>query len=121
MIITSELIWQDKQHQVLFELIDEIKAEHVDSSTFARLNDYAEHHFLMEEAYMLQLNYPDYEQHLQAHNKFRTELQRMIDEHHSYDSNLRDMLSSFLSEWLKRHIFGVDKKLEEYILNSERK
>lgn len=118
---TSELIWQDQQHQVLFELIDELKAQHVDSSTFARLNDYAEHHFLMEEAYMRALDYPDYDSHLSAHNKFRVELARMIDEHHSYDAGLRDMLSGFLSEWLKRHIFGVDKKLETFILNSERK
>lgn len=121
MINTSELIWQDQQHQVLFELIAEIKAAHVDSTTFARLNDYAEHHFLMEEAYMKELNYPEYEAHLNAHNKFRTELQRMIDEHDCYDAALREMLSVFLSEWLKRHIFGVDKKLEDYILNSERK
>ncbi|MGH1461148.1 MAG: bacteriohemerythrin [Neptuniibacter sp.] len=121
MINTSELIWQDQQHQVLFELIDEIKSEQVNGTTFARLNDYAEHHFLMEEAYMLELSYPDYDAHLQAHNKFRIELNRMIDEHPSYDAGLREMLSSFLSEWLKRHIFGVDKKLEEYILISERK
>ncbi|MCP4595346.1 hemerythrin family protein [Neptuniibacter sp.] len=116
---TSELIWQDQQHQVLFELIDEIKADHVDSSTFERLNDYAEHHFLLEEAYMKALNYPGFEDHLQAHNKFRVELGKMLDDHHTYNSQLRDMLSDFLSEWLKRHIFGVDKKLEEFILNSE--
>lgn len=121
MTITSELIWQDQQHQVLFELIDEIKTDHVDESTFIRLNDYAEHHFCIEEAYMQALGYPDFDAHLHAHNKFRTELRKMLDDHHNYDAKLRDMLSDFLSEWLKRHIFGVDKKLEVYILESGRK
>lgn len=118
---TSDLIWQDQQHQVLFELIDEIKAKHVNSSTFERLTDYAEHHFLMEEAYMQELHYPEYEAHLKAHNKFRAELYKMIDEQHSYDEGLREMLSTFLAEWLKRHIFGVDKKLEDFIMLSTRK
>jgi len=121
MTLSSELIWQDQQHQVLFDLIDEIKAEQVDASTFTRLHDYAEHHFCLEEAYMQKLNYPDYEVHLRSHNKFRVELKKMLDDHHTYDAQLRDMLSDFLCEWLKRHIFGVDKKLEAYILESSRK
>ncbi|WP_286238703.1 hemerythrin family protein [Neptuniibacter halophilus] len=121
MTLSSELIWQDQQHQVLFELIDEIKADHVDSTTFIRLNDYAEHHFCIEEAYMQALEYPEYEAHLQSHNKFRKELQHMLAEHSEYDAQLRDMLSDFLCEWLRRHIFGVDKKLEAFIMHSERK
>ncbi len=121
MVITSELIWQDEQHQLLFTLIDEIKSDQVDESTFARLNDYAEHHFSLEEAYMQALDYPDYEQHLAAHNKFRDELDGMLLDGHTYDQTLRDTLSDFLSEWLRRHIFGVDKQLETYILNSARK
>lgn len=116
---TSDLIWQDQQHQVLFELIDELKADHVSKSTFVRLHDYAEHHFCIEEAYMQALDYPDYEGHLAAHNKFRHELKTMLDEHHSYDGMLRDTLSNFLAEWLKRHIFGVDKKLENFIKQSD--
>lgn len=121
MTLTSELIWQDQQHQILFELIDEIKADNVDLSTFTRLIDYAEHHFSLEESYMQALEYPDYDNHLAAHNKFRSELLKMLDDHHHYDKGLRDMLADFLSEWLKRHIFGVDKKLEAFILSSERK
>ena len=121
MVKTSELIWQDQQHQVLFQLIDEIKAEHVDASTFQRLHEYAEQHFSLEEVYMSQLEYPDRESHVAAHNKFRTELSTMLDGHHDYEKHLRETLSAFLSEWLKRHIYGVDKKLEEFILLSERK
>lgn len=121
MVKTSELIWQDEQHQVLFQLIDEIKADHVDASTFQRLHEYAEQHFSLEEAYMRQLDYPEMDLHLGAHNKFRAELSTMLDTHHTFDQNLRETLASFLTEWLKRHIYGVDKKLEDYILISGRK
>ena len=118
---TSELIWQDQQRQILFQLIDEIKADHVDALTFQRLHEYAEQHFLLEEVYMEQLGYPGLEAHVAAHNKFRAELDKMLEGHHLFEQSLREALSTFLTEWLKRHIFGVDKKLEEYILLSERK
>ncbi|MFW1677841.1 hemerythrin family protein [Pontibacter sp. JAM-7] len=115
---TSELIWQDQQHQRLFRLIDDIKAAHVDSSVFNRLYDYAEHHFSLEEEYMRQLGYPECDQHTAAHNKFREELMKMQREHHTYNEELCKLLSDFLTEWLTRHIFRIDKKLEQFILSS---
>ncbi len=115
---TSELIWQDRQHQELFHLIDQIKTNHLDDTVFARLNDYAEHHFALEEEYMAQLNYPGREEHLAAHNKFRRELAMMVDQSQDYNEALRESLSIFLREWLKRHVLGIDKKLERFIMES---
>lgn len=115
---TSELIWQDKQHQVLFALIDQINAKKIDASIFRQLFEYAENHFVMEEEYMIKLNYPAAQQHIRAHNKFREELQIMMQEYTSYDDLFRQALAEFLTNWLKGHIFGVDKKLEDFILNS---
>lgn len=116
---TSELIWQDKQHQVLFELIDQLKEENVSPQIFARLTEYAESHFSLEEEYMAKLQYPDMKEHIAAHNKFRKELNDMILHQHSYDETLRSSLSMFLTEWLKLHVFGIDKKLERFIWESE--
>ncbi|MBC8209705.1 MAG: hemerythrin family protein [Gammaproteobacteria bacterium] len=118
MIKTSELIWQDTQHQVLLKMIDEINAKELDASVFRRLCEYAEMHFVMEEEYMQQLNYPFIDEHILAHDKFRAELKCMRLEHHSYDEIFRIALSEFLSEWLKGHIFGIDKQLEDFILKS---
>ncbi len=115
---TSELIWQDKQHQVLFELIDQINGKEVDARIFRQLFEYAENHFTMEEEYMKKLDFPGTKKHIRAHNKFRSELKSMMQDYKSYDDIFRQALSEFLSEWLKGHIFGVDKKLEEFILNS---
>ena len=115
---TSELIWQDKQHQVLFKLIDRINSSEVDASVFRQLFEYAENHFVLEEEYMVKLNYPDIEEHVRAHDKFRVELESMMREFTTYDELFRQALSEFLTEWLKGHIFGIDKKLEAFILKS---
>lgn len=118
---TSDIIWQDAQHQVLFELIDQIKAKQLDSSVFEKLTDYAEHHFVLEEIYMEKINYPDFEQHKKAHDQFRRELNVMLESHQDYNDILRESLSMFLTEWLKRHVLGLDKKLERFILDSDKK
>lgn len=116
---TSELIWQDKQHQILLELIDHLDDSDVDDSVFRRLHDYAENHFMLEEEYMRQLNFPGINEHIAAHNKFRYELNSMMQSFHGYDNGFRTALAEFLRGWLKSHIFGIDKKLEEFILHSE--
>lgn len=121
MIKTSRLIWQDKQHQRLFELIEEIHSDNVDVTVFKQLHDYAEHHFALEEEYMIQLDMPNRQVHIDAHNKFRYELDNMMSNYPSFDASFREALATFLSEWLKGHIFGIDKELEAFILDSDAK
>ena len=121
MIKTSELIWQDKQHQVLFELIDLVEQGNTDISIFGRLANYAEIHFTLEEEYMHRLNFPGTDQHIRAHNRFRQELKSMKEECLSFDRQFRITLASFLREWLTSHIFGIDKELEQFVLESKAK
>ena len=119
MIKTSDLIWQDTQHQMLFKLIDDIKQEPFDRSVFTQLQAYAEHHFSLEETYMAELEYPGLDAHIKAHNRFREELRSMVESPLTIDRSLQDSLSLFLSEWLRLHVMGIDKKLEAFILESE--
>ena len=119
MIKTSELIWQDTQHQMLFKLIDQIKEEPFDHEILGKLRLYAEHHFCLEEAYMTELGYPQAEVHMKAHNRFREELNSLVDTQDYMDSALQEALFLFLSKWLKLHVFGIDKELEAFILESK--
>ena len=121
MIKTSDLIWQDTQHQVLFKLIDEIKLEPFDRAVLSKLQLYAEHHFILEEAYMVELGFPDTEEHIKAHDRFREELADMVETNLPINKALQDSLSLFLSEWLRLHVLGIDKKLEAFILQSKSK
>ena len=118
---TSDLIWQDTQHQVLFELIERIKEVPFDPDILVHLKLYAEHHFILEEAYMVRLDYPQREAHVNAHDRFREELAAMLDTDPTMHPELQNSLSDFLYKWLKLHVLGIDKQLEDFVLNSKAK
>lgn len=118
---TSEIIWQDTQHQVLFDILDTIGRAEGDARILDKLRLYTENHFAIEEQYMTLLNYPHREAHVRAHDQFRREMSQMVENHESHDVVFMQIVSTFLTEWLTRHVFGIDKKLEEFILASELK
>ena len=114
---TSDVLWQDTQHQVLFDILDQIRQPNADAGLIESLREYTENHFTLEEEYMRQLEYPDIEAHMRAHDRFRREIDEVLTgtEH---DAQFRDIIGTFLTEWLTRHVFGVDKKLEDFLLQS---
>lgn len=116
---TSELIWQDAQHQVLFEILDDIRETASGPEVMRRLRQYTETHFALEEQYMTLLEFPGLESHKQAHDRFRTEIDSLLGQEH--DAQFRDIISTYLTEWLTRHVFGIDKELEAFILQSPAK
>ncbi len=116
---TSDIIWQDSQHQELFDLLDLLGSPGGDDEVLQRLRDYTHYHFGLEEHYMEVLDYPGREEHLAAHERFKGEIDRLLDQHEAHDAQFREIISTFLTEWLTRHVFGIDKKLERFILESE--
>jgi len=118
---TSDLIWQDTQHQVLFILIERIKEMPFDPDILVQLKLYAEHHFILEEAYMETLEYPHAQAHIEAHDRFREELAAMLETDPSMHPALQVSLSDFLYKWLKLHVLGIDKQLEDFVLKSSSK
>jgi hemerythrin len=117
---TSEIIWQDTQHQVLFDILDLVGQPDARPDMLQLLRHYTENHFAIEEAYMNELAYPGTEEHIRAHNQFREEMDKMIAENQEQDELFMQIVSRFLTEWLTRHVFGIDKRLEEFILSSKR-
>ena len=111
---------QDEQHQNIFRIINSLKGND-GSDALEQLIDYVNNHFSLEERYMEIINYPDTDIHIQAHRKLEEKLKELISEHPIFDEKFADELSTYLSKWLTEHIFGVDKKLEEFILSSEYK
>ena len=118
---TSDIIWQDSQHQILFDLIDRIKEVPFDPEIIVRLRLYAENHFVLEEIYMEKLEYPEAEQHRKAHNRFREELNALAEIEPDSSNDLQIALSDFLYKWLKMHVMGIDKKLEDFVMRSNAK
>ncbi len=118
---TSDILWQDAQHQVLFEILDMISEPGSDTKVLNKLQDYTETHFSLEELYMLELGYPGRDAHILAHDKFRVEISRLLEPGLAHDEQFMEIISVFLTEWLTRHVFGIDKKLEQYILDAAEK
>lgn len=117
---TSQLIWQETQRQRLFELLDALAGDAELGEVLAELHRYVEEHFALEEAYMEALAFPEWAPHFRAHGKFRAQLAKM-DASNMNDSAVREMTAMFLCEWFTRHIYGIDKVLEAFILASDLK
>jgi len=115
---TSEIIWQDAQHQTLFEILELIKNPGSDSQILYKLKEYTETHFALEEQYMAELDFPGREAHIESHNRFREEIDQLVGDGQELDAVFRDIIATFLTEWLTRHVFGIDKELESFILQS---
>lgn len=123
----SFFAWQDKfafdiesidnDHKKLVGLIDELyvamsqgKAKVIIEDVVKSLLDYTRVHFRREEFYMKSTNYPDYEAHKRAHDKFIEQAliyQQKLKE--GKDNFSIDVLS-FLREWLSEHILNTDKQ-----------
>jgi hemerythrin len=116
---TSDIIWQDAQHQVLFQILDLVKQPGADRQVLHKLMEYIENHFALEEGYMEVLDYPGRDVHIEAHNLFRKEIKQLVGEGRDIDPQFMEVISTFLTEWLTRHVFGIDKELEAFILESD--
>jgi len=117
---TSDLIWQDAQHQELFRIIDSLTTSD-GRKALDRLKLYVSHHFALEEEYMRKLDYPGTEAHVRSHRAFDEKVKALLADQTFYDDNFAKDLSLFLTDWLNKHIMGIDKELETFILESERK
>lgn len=118
---TSELIWQDAQHQVLFEILDAIGRPDPEAGVLDQLKQYSETHFSLEEYYMELLDFPGRKEHCRAHDRFRAEIGQLLASEVEQDQAFRELISTYLTEWLTRHVFGIDKELEAFILASPAK
>jgi len=107
----------DRQHQRLVEMINELndamrerKSKDVLGKITNGLINYAGTHFKTEEKYFDQFGYPEAASHKKEHLDFA---KKVTDFKASFDSGklgLSIEVIDFLSNWLKSHISGVDKK-----------
>lgn len=118
---TSDILWQDAQHQMLFDILDLIGEPGASADIVYRLRQYTDSHFELEERYMQVLDYPDFAEHKRAHDQFRAEIDGLLEPGVTFDEQLGNLVATFLRAWLQRHVFGSDKALEAFIMASPRK
>lgn len=114
----------DRQHQRLFQIINELYAaleagETKDSvgRTLHALIDYTRSHFAAEESLMLRNNYPGYAAHKQMHDKLLDKVTEYGLRLNLGEANLAaDVLPFLIGDWLMDHITVTDKKYAPYLV-----
>ena len=114
----------DMQHQEIFRRVGALLQACGDGSSARQLEDmlgflasYAIQHFTDEEALQLEYGYPDYENHRQQHEDFKSTVGELAGRFHAGGSSeaLCDDVNKFLVKWLTQHIRNEDKRLGEHI------
>jgi len=116
----------DSDHKMLLSLLNRciISANDADNASNDEegiLNDllsYTEHHFQREENVMDICNYPDKIKHCEAHNTLLNEIKERQKKFKSHEG-VPDSLLHFLTNWLVKHIVGMDKDLDNYCKGHE--
>lgn len=114
----------DEQHKMIFHRANEV-ARAIDEGqalkeivkTLDFLIEYTHFHFSTEEKHMKNNNYPELDAHQTSHRELTGTLDDLVrdfkDEGATFQ--LADALNTFLSNWLTRHIQGVDKKFGKFL------
>lgn len=113
----------DIHHKHLVDLLNSLydgyATEQQDDSTLrivvSSLTYYADYHFTLEETWMKQADYPDYEDHLMQHKQF---IFKLVEFNHLYRTDKDHLILeiiSFLRRWLLDHILNSDSKYGAFL------
>ena len=123
----------DQQHETIFRLFDRIGAltadayralddDEVDAllDILAELRDQALVHFVTEEAYMEEVDYPDLEEQAEAHVHFTDDITRLEVELMNGTSIPTVTIRTALVDWYAEHITDKDQPFGEFYKKSRK-
>lgn len=111
----------DHEHQVFLDLIRNaslaVENNYPKDKVLRLMNEvkkYAEFHFYSEENIMLDVEYPDYEEHCKKHRMLLSNLENQLHNYNTYNGDL-SVVVEFLYNWFALHTTTIDKELAAYI------
>lgn len=112
----------DRQHQRLAALVNELhvamaegKGRQVVDHVMTELVDYTKNHFAYEERQMERAGFPEVAQHKQLHHKLLQQVGEYVKEWTEQQSINVVEFSSFVKDWLLKHIGENDRPLAAYL------
>jgi hemerythrin len=120
----------DAQHRQLFATckdFDQTVNQNPDPAQVQNLLDilhyYAIRHFAMEEKYMKECNYPEFDAHRKIHLSFTDNFSLLATEFKDsgLTSSLVERLKKDLSDWIVAHICGIDQEFAAYRRDGQEK
>jgi hemerythrin len=107
----------DQQHQKLVELINNLseamkqgRSRDILARIIEKLAGYAVNHFSSEERYFDKFGYPSAASHKLEHANFAKKVSEFKNGFNNGQLAMTIEVMSFLKDWLKNHILGIDKK-----------
>ncbi|MFA6400256.1 MAG: bacteriohemerythrin [Salinivirgaceae bacterium] len=115
----------DDQHIKLIEMIndfyDNVKNRSNNdniSALITGMKKYILTHFYTEEKYMVEFNYPNYEEHKKEHDLFISKLSAVEEKFNSGKVVVSFEITGFLKDWLKNHIQVTDKQYSDFFIKN---
>lgn len=107
----------DAQHKHIFELANNVfaanDAQHIRHCALGFFKHIREH-FKAEEQLMREMQYPHYQNHVEAHNELLVRLEEISAPLNGGEFNINS-LNELMSHWLLTHILEEDMKIGEFI------
>ncbi len=118
----------DRQHQGLVALINQLIDLLNQSATPAtaaplvrQLAEYAMNHFRLEETYMVRCGFTGLPEHKSEHERFVRQVLGFNRDTREISHDLLQEMLSFLSGWLVRHVYSMDREYAPCVLAYGRK
>lgn len=112
----------DREHAVLIEYInslqkavDDASSRHLVGQVLEGLVEYTKTHFFVEEEMMRTYGYPDYANHKKAHDAFKKEIQKQVEQYRQGEGHVTEAVMLFLKDWLVNHIMKIDVQLAAFL------
>lgn len=114
----------DKQHVHYYKLINDFvflsKNRHIEKSEaikfFSEVVEYTVERFDSEEFFMRSIDFPDYEDHVKIHDRFRASIEKQSEDLEKVTNicKFAEMFAEWVSTWFSSHEATADLKLAEY-------
>jgi hemerythrin len=116
----------DDQHRSLLDTINTLIEEQRDkyeaakfSLALSSLIHYAYTHFATEERYLLQVHFPDLDQHVLEHIDFIMKTLGLALRVRSRGDESQIELFKYLKDWYSSHVLGTDRKYIPFLTSKE--
>jgi hemerythrin-like metal-binding protein len=110
----------DEQHKKFISLINSLydamsvgQSKAVLDDLIRQLSEYAIYHFHLEEKYMQDFNYPEFEEHKKLHESFTQKIEQFKNEYYSGKLLLSVEIITYMKDWLLHHILIADYKFSD--------
>jgi hemerythrin len=112
----------DRQHQVLFDTVNELKealtsgqGSAVVDEVLKQLFEYSLTHFAAEELLMTEHAFPGLETHRAVHQRFARTIERLREDYKAGKTGVPVKIMLFLQSWLQEHLLRSDKAYSAYL------